>query len=87
MNHKTLEFGHLTDLLPLWDEEDQHDHDLLKHHDEDVESALTCPGAALNRLAYKQTLQIIQHFKTVVLNQGAPANFQRGLEMTSNVLK
>ncbi len=51
MKHKhPLVFGHLTDLLPLWEEEDQHDHDLLKHHDEDVESTLTHPGTALNRI-------------------------------------
>jgi len=59
----------------LWNEKDQHDHDLLKHHDEDVESTLTCPGAALNWLTYIKTLEIEQHFKTLVLNQGIPANF------------
>lgn len=45
-----LVFGHFTDLLPLWNKEDQHDHDLLKHHDKNVESTLTRPGTALNRL-------------------------------------
>ncbi len=72
MKHKyPLVFGHLTDLLPLWEKEDQHDHDLLKDHDEDVESTLTHPGTALNRLTYVQTLEI-QHFKTVVLTQEDP---------------
>lgn len=77
-----LVFGHLTDLLPLWEKEDQHDHDLLKHHDEDVESTLTHPGIALNRLTYVQTLEI-QHFKTVVLNQKDLANLQEGPKMTT----
>ena len=40
----------LANLLPLGDEEDQDDEDLLKHHDEDVESTLTCPRSALHRL-------------------------------------
>lgn len=44
-----------TDLLPLGDEEDQHDEDFLKHHDENVEDTLTQPCCALHRLSYTHT--------------------------------
>ncbi len=40
------------DLLPLRDEEDQHDEDFLKHHDEDVEDTLAQPRCALHWLSY-----------------------------------
>lgn len=39
------------DLLPLGDEENQHDKDFLKHHDEDVEDTLAQPRCTLNWLS------------------------------------
>lgn len=44
-----------SDLLPLRDEENQHDKDFLKHHDEDVEDTLAQPCCALHRLPYTHT--------------------------------
>ena len=45
-------YFHFPDLLPLWDEENQHDKDFLKHHDEDVEDTLAQPRCALYWLSY-----------------------------------
>lgn len=44
-----------SNLLPLWDEENQHDKDFLKHHDEDVEDTLAQPCCALHWLSYTNT--------------------------------
>lgn len=43
--------NHFSDLLPLGDEENQHDKDFLKHHDEDVEDTLAQPRCTLNWLS------------------------------------
>lgn len=45
----------ISNLLPLWDEEDKHDEDFLKHHDEDVEDTLAQPRCALHWLSYTHT--------------------------------
>lgn len=44
-----------SDLLPLWDEEDEHDQNFLKHHDEDVEDTLAQPRCALDWFSYTHT--------------------------------
>lgn len=47
-------YSFFSDLLPLGDEEDQHDEDFLKHHDEDVEDTLAQPRCALHWLSYTE---------------------------------
>lgn len=44
-----------SDLFPLGNEEDQHDEDFLKDHDEDVEDTLAQPRCALHWLSYTHT--------------------------------
>lgn len=46
-----------SDLFPLGDEEDQHDKDFLKDHDEDVEDTLSQPRCALHWLSYTHRKQ------------------------------
>lgn len=41
-----------SDRFPLRDEQDKHDKDFLKHHDEDIEDTLAQPRCALHGLSY-----------------------------------
>lgn len=44
-------FQMFSDLFPLRDEQNQHDENFLKHHDEDVQDTLAQPGCALHWLS------------------------------------